>query len=196
MSPEKTGGSPILCYVIERCEISSNATLELSDQLLDKHPFKWIRHDTVDKYTLDYTLHNLVLGGLYSIRVSAQNLAGTGPYAEITEPVTARNKFSVPDRPVGPITITNITRQTADAAWHAPKYDGGSPLTSYFIEKKDANDSFWIKIARVDPDIRFLKIINIVEGNEYHIRVIAENEHGQSEPLVSDSFKPLRIHGN
>lgn len=74
--------------------------------------------------------------------------------------------------------------------------DSESPVTGYFIEKCDLNMlNCWIKVARVDYDVRSLKIMNLIEGHEYMIRVYAENEHGKSLPLESDKFKPLRIYG-
>jgi len=184
MSPEQTGNSPITDYVIERCEIKYDE--------LDS--FKWITHDIVDRYTLDYRLKSLVVGGLYSVRVAAKNSAGIGKYAEIREQVTARNMYSVPDAPTGPILFTNMTRETVDAHWNEPKSNGGSPLLSYFIEKRDLSETIWIKVARIDADIKTLKIINLVEGHDYLLRVSAENEYGKSEPLVSGKFRPLRLY--
>ena len=193
MSPTKTGGAPITDYVIEKFELVTIKSEEKGDINMKS---KWILVDSVDRYTLDYKIKGLVIGGLYSIRVAAENMVGRSGYAEINEPLIARNRFSRPDAPIGPILITNITRETVDASWHAPKNNGGSPLLSYFIEKRDIADPIWIKVARIDSDIRSLKIINLVEGHEYEIRVSAENEYGQSEPLVSDKFKPLRKFGS
>lgn len=185
MSPEQTGNAPITDYVIERCEIKYDET----------DTYKWITHDIVDRYTLDYRLKNLVVGGVYSVRVAAKNSAGIGAYAEIREQVTARNMYSVPDAPTGPIIFTNITRETVDAHWNEPRSNGGSPLLSYFIEKRDLSETIWIKVARIDSDIKTLKIINLVEGHDYLLRVSAENEYGKSEPLVSARFRPLRLYG-
>ena len=198
MSPEITGGSPITEYHIERCEIISSLNTR-TDSGADTDEYtvtsRWIRHEVVDRYTLDYRFKNLNVGGLYSVRVAAYNAAGLGKYAEINEPVVARCLYSVPDAPTGPIILSNITRETVDASWHAPKYNGGSPLLSYFVEKRDVKEQIWIKVARIDADIRTLKIINVVEAHEYEIRVSAENEHGKSEPLVSEKIKPLRLYG-
>ena len=190
MSPSSTGGSPITGYVIERAEI-----VRKEEQTEEGYTITadWLTQDLVDKYTLDYTIKNLSVGGLYSIRVAAENLVGQGPFAEIVEPVVAKSLFSRPNAPLGPISITNITRETVDASWHAPS-NITSPLLSYFIEKKDIRENIWIKVARVDPDIRSLKIINLVEGRDYEIRVSAENEHGRSDPLYSDKFRPSRLY--
>lgn len=195
MSPSSTGGSPIIGYTIEKSEIVSTKTTTEDGEETYNVTSEWRYQDTVDRYTLDYKLKNLVVGGLYSVRVAAENIAGLGPFAEIKEPVVAKSLFSRPDPPTGPIMFTNMTRETVDASWHAPKYDGGSPLLSYFVEKRDIKENIWIKIARIDPDIRTLKIFNLVEGNDYELRVSAENEFGKSEPLVSEKFRPLRLYG-
>ena len=77
----------------------------------------------------------------------------------------------------------------------APKDQGGAPIESYFIEKRDLETMHWIKVARVDADVRTLKVINLIEGHEYHVRVSAENKFGKSLPLESGKLKPLRIYG-
>ena len=191
MSPSKTGGSPIIGYIIEKLEIKHKEDIDEKYTISSN----WLLHDHVDRYTLDYRLRNLNSENIYSIRVAAENIAGIGDFSKINEPVQAKNLFSRPDPPMGPIALSNLTRETVDASWHAPKQNGGSPVTSYFVEKRDIKENIWIKIARIDPDIRTLKIFNLVEGYEYELRVCAENEYGMSSPLVSEKFKPLRFYG-
>jgi len=82
-----------------------------------------------------------------------------------------------------------------DASWQPPRHNGGSPLLSYFVEKRELKENIWIKVARIDAEETSLKIINVVEAHKYEIRVSAENEYGKSEPLVSDVTKPLRLYG-
>jgi hypothetical protein len=91
--------------------------------------------------------------------------------------------------------LSNLTRETVDVTWMAPKDQGGAPIESYFIEKRDLETMHWIKVARVDPDVRTLKIINLIEGHEYHVRICAENKYGKSLPIESGKFKPLRVYG-
>jgi hypothetical protein len=197
MSPAKTGGAVITGYMIERCEIVS--TLERIKETDEEATYtvtsNWVPVDLVDRYTLEYRIRNLTVGALYSVRVAAENSAGQGAWAEIADPVVAKSLYSRPEAPIGPILLTNMTRETVDASWHAPKYDGGAPVTSYFVEKMDLREGIWIKVARIDGDERSLKIINLVEQHDCVLRVCAENEYGMSDPLVSDIFKPLRQYG-
>ncbi len=151
-------------------------------------------HETVDQLTLNYKLTNLYVSGIYSIRVAALNSQYTGAYAE-TGNVTAKSQNNVPNKPTGPILLKNITRETVDAHWREPIENGSSPLQSYFIEKRDSKENIWIKVARVEPHIKSLKIANLVEGESYQLRVTAENIFGESEPLYSSTFRPLRSYG-
>lgn len=149
----------------------------------------------VDSNVFSYQLKDLHVGGLYSVRVAALNSSFTGKYNVIKDHVVAKSKYSVPSAPSGPIIFTNITRETVDATWGEPTSIGSSPLLSYFVEKRDLTDLIWIKVARIDADIRTLKITNLIEGHSYQLRVTAENEFGKSEPLTSVTFRPLRIFG-
>lgn len=72
--------------------------------------------------------------------------------------------------------------------WEEPKYDGGSPITGYFIEKKETTSKRWARVNR-DP-IRALPLGNnwdvtgLLEGAMYQFRVIAVNAAGCGLPSV------------
>ena len=69
-------------------------------------------------------------------------------------------------------------------AWDTPKSDGGSPITGFVVEKRDASRQMWIKAGTVRPDITTFKIGNLFEGVDYHFRVFAENKAGLSVTAV------------
>ena len=66
-------------------------------------------------------------------------------------------------------------------SWDAPEHDGGSPLTAYIIEKRDALRNTWVKAGTVpiEEDLKFTAK-NLFEGSEYYFRVFAENKVGPS----------------
>jgi len=187
LQPYYNGNAQITGYVIEKCEI-------LHQNNEESITSGWLPHDTVDQFTTEYTLRNLFIGGLYSVRVAAINSAHTGKYAEIRQNVIAKNKNSVPDTPYGPLTLTNMTRENVDATWSPSLGCGSSPILSYLIEKKDLMERIWIKVARVEPKVQTYKINNLIEGHIYQLRISAENEFGKSEPLYSVAFRPLRLY--
>lgn len=72
--------------------------------------------------------------------------------------------------------------------WDEPKYDGGSSITGYIIEKKETTSKRWTRVTR-DP-IRALPLGNnwditgLLEGAMYQFRVIAVNAAGCGLPSM------------
>lgn len=70
--------------------------------------------------------------------------------------------------------------------WDEPKYDGGSSITGYIIEKKETTSKRWTRVTR-DP-IRALPLGNnwdvtgLLAGAMYQFRIIAINAAGPGLP--------------
>lgn len=79
--------------------------------------------------------------------------------------------------------MSELTQDSALLTWKPPKDDGGCDVAAYIIERRDAKRTTWTKLATLDGVTLDYRATNLVEGNSYHFRVIAENEVGQSEPL-------------
>ena len=74
-------------------------------------------------------------------------------------------------------------------SWNPPKSDGGSEILGYLIEKRDMKKNTWTFVARTtatSADVR-----GLIEGNQYLLRVAAENSVG-SGPAV-ESAEPISI---
>lgn len=69
-----------------------------------------------------------------------------------------------------------------DLVWSEPVHDGGSPITSYIVEKKDKYNGVWEKALETAAPLPQAIVSGLTEGNEYQFRVIAVNKAGQSEP--------------
>lgn len=54
----------------------------------------------------------------------------------------------------------------------------------YKIEKKDTKRGTWMPVSSNITDTKFT-VPKLVEGHEYEFRVVAENDQGESEPLVT-----------
>ena len=65
--------------------------------------------------------------------------------------------------------------------WDSPESDGGSPITSYVVEKRDVSRPTWLKAGNVDADCTQFKATNLFEGAEYSFRVYAVNKVGPSK---------------
>lgn len=100
---------------------------------------------------------------------------------------------AVPGKPKGPLEISNVTENSADLKWNPPESDGGTPLISYIIEVRPDSRSTWNKAGTVDKTATTFTVPNLLEGTEYHFRVIAVNAEGQSTPLEGfDTAKPTK----
>ena len=99
----------------------------------------------------------------------------------------------VPDKPRGPLEVSNVTETSADLQWKAPNSDGGSPLTSYLIATRQSSRSTWTKAGSVDAKTTKFTVPDLSVGTEYNFRVIAVNAEGQSAPLEGkDTAKPVK----
>ena len=103
------------------------------------------------------------------------------------------NEFSCtterPDAPGGPLDISDITTSSACLTWQQSPYDGGSEITSYYIEKLEKGQKQWQKVAEVEPTIFTYSVENLLEGREYFFRVFALNAIGLSDALeASDTI--------
>jgi hypothetical protein len=77
------------------------------------------------------------------------------------------------------------------------KSDGGSPIKEYIVEKYDKRRLSWSKIGTVDDQTLSFLVPKLIEGTPYQFRVLAVNDEGASEPLITDTeIKPKKAPGN
>lgn len=88
--------------------------------------------------------------------------------------------LDVPDAPSKPEAF-GITDDSVTLSWMTPRSDGGSPITGYVVEMKEALGTRWIRATRRPIHDTNVNIPNLARGREYKFRVIAENDIGQSE---------------
>ncbi|UJR23285.1 hypothetical protein I4U23_026301 [Adineta vaga] len=119
-------------------------------------------------------------GGNYKLIL--KNVAGT---AEASFDVKIQN---VP-QPVRNLKIDNIHADSAHVTWEEPSDDGGLPITSYFVEYRDARRSQYVRSERLTAQTLEYELTRLTKGSKYSVRVLAENKLGQSEPKeISEPF--------
>ena len=86
-----------------------------------------------------------------------------------------------PSRP----NITSCNADCVSLAWKAPDKDGGSPVTHYVVECREANTSLWklVNDSVVGTDLSISE--GLKEDRSYEFRVFAENKIGRSKPSLS-----------
>ena len=148
------------------------------------YSYQWMVNDGNDDADIEdatvstYTLVSADRGKTIKVRVS---FTDDRDHAEsLTSAATAAVLASVPTDPLS-LTVTRGSQiQELDASWQAPASDGGSAITGYKVQWKEAADS-WDTAADVSEATvtgTTHTITGLTGGVEYAVRVIATNDVG------------------
>ena len=123
-----------------------------------------------------------------SLTITGVSKEDSGPYQLVLENEVGSDSAIITivvkdvPAPPGPVTILNeLTQGTSvTLSWLPPKYDGGSPIVNYQVEKKELPNTTWIRCgnSKYTQDT----ISTLLPGKEYQFRVLAENFYGKSDP--------------
>ncbi|RZF38602.1 hypothetical protein LSTR_LSTR010935 [Laodelphax striatellus] len=88
----------------------------------------------------------------------------------------------VPEVPYG-LKVLDKSGRTVQLSWAAP-YDGNSPIKRYLIEYKISKGTWEADIDRVlvPGQQNIAGVVNLRPATTYHLRIVAENEIGASDP--------------
>ncbi|XP_072180965.1 twitchin-like [Diadema setosum] len=162
--PSDDGGSPVIDYVIEKRDMKRNT---------------WVKVDTTTDLT--FRVPKLAEGNEYMFRVSARNELGTSEPIATTEPIVAKYQFDVPHAPGRPET-SDVDQTEMTVTWTPPDFNGGSEITGYIIEKKEADKTRWVKVTKEPVTDLTYHVKDLIEGLVYEFRVFAINKAGTSKP--------------
>uniref|UniRef100_A0A672ZIJ0 Myosin-binding protein C, slow-type n=1 Tax=Sphaeramia orbicularis TaxID=375764 RepID=A0A672ZIJ0_9TELE len=99
----------------------------------------------------------------------------------------------IPDPPDAPL-VPVVGGDWCSMTWEAPKYDGGSPILGYFIERKKKQSSRWMRLNFDLIKETSFEPKKMIEGVPYEVRVFAVNAIGVSKPSdPSKAFIPLAV---
>lgn len=74
-------------------------------------------------------------------------------------------------------------RDSVTLEWKPPSDDGGSPITGYIIEKREALRLTWSRADKTTDNDTTKVVKGLVEGDEFYFRVAAFNKKGTGEFL-------------
>lgn len=132
-----------------------------------------------------FKVWDLETDGTYQFRVKAQSKFGISDACESEEVVT-KDPFRLPGPPEKP-QVAQYTKSSMLVTWEPPLDSGGSPVTGYWLEKKEKRGAYWARVNRAPISKRGLKgwefsVPRLIEGIEYQFRVMACNAGGTGPP--------------
>ena len=178
--PIDIGGAAIRNYIVEKREVGRSVWGKMAS---DVKP---------DAY--EYTAERLIQGREYEFRVAARNDLGYGEGA-LSAPIIANYLFDPPEQMDSPQVLdTTINKFSMTVKWTEPEWNGGSPITGYWIEMSAPDSSRWSKVSRkpIEAGKRIFKVTGLKEGRDYIFRIAAENLAGMgewSEPSEPETAK-------
>uniref|UniRef100_A0A669DB00 Myomesin 1 n=1 Tax=Oreochromis niloticus TaxID=8128 RepID=A0A669DB00_ORENI len=173
--PAVDGGSSILGYFVDRCEVGTTHWIQCNDT-----PVKFAR----------FPVTGLVEGRSYIFRVRAVNKSGISRPSRVSEPVAAmdpadrarmRGKGIVPGKPLD-LQVTEATKNYVVLSWKPPG-EKGLEGVMYYVEKCVSGTDSWQRVNTEIPvkSPRFA-LFDLAEGKAYRFRVRCCNSAGVGEP--------------
>ena len=157
--------------------------------------YQWVSNDgsadadIQDATASSYTLVANDAGKTIKVTVSFTDNAGNAE--TLTSAATAAVAAVAPDAPEH-LNVSPHDAQGLDVSWEAPPSDGGSPITGYKVQWREAADS-WETPADVSEETvtgTTYTINGLTDGSEYTVRVLASNEAGDGDPSSEKTGTP------
>ncbi|OUC40207.1 immunoglobulin I-set domain protein, partial [Trichinella nativa] len=93
---------------------------------------------------------------------------------------------SLPKRPKGPLKVNVKTMSSIYVEWNPADAEDFMNISSYVVLIRESQRTTWLEVATVGPEETRCHVSDLNSGSEYHVRVIAVNSLGISEPLETE----------
>uniref|UniRef100_A0A671PJV7 Myomesin-2-like n=1 Tax=Sinocyclocheilus anshuiensis TaxID=1608454 RepID=A0A671PJV7_9TELE len=150
----------LMGYYVDACLVGSKKWFPCNHR-----PYKHTR----------FVVHGLVPGDTYVFRVQAVNAYGLSEESQESAPLFIDAALSTPSAPYG-ISLLNCNGSSMTLAWKRPKNTGGSKITSYYLDKREAGSVDWKEVSP-NPAVE-----NLTSGVFYEFKVQAANLAGVGLP--------------
>ena len=68
--------------------------------------------------------------------------------------------------------------------WNPSAGDGGSPITEYFVERREVGKKSWKQVGSTAANTTNLEIKGLKKGCSFNFRISARNSVGASQPFI------------
>lgn len=165
LPPKSENGAKVNTYIVEGCPSrSKKPSWETKYRGLSTH----------------CRVAHLRCGSEYLFRVRAGNVCGLGPFSD---PIPARSAAAAPEAPEPPI-FSHKTATSVRVKWSTPK-ENGAPLELYRLDMALEGGAFIEVFSGLATSY---KVVGLLPGHHYHVRVQGVNEAGAGEWSDTSSF--------
>ena len=187
------GGTPQVGETL----IADTSAIEDSDGLTRvSYNYQWVANngnaDTALESATDSTYAPSANDVGKTIKVTVSFTDDANNSESLTSVATAPVAATVPTAPLSLTVAKGDEKQELDASWQVPSSNGGSAVTSYKVQWKEAADS-WDTAADVSQATETGTTHTMTEltgGVEYAVRVIASNDAGDGPPSTEAKAVP------
>lgn len=104
----------------------------------------------------------------------------------ISDKVVIQDPYRLPGPPGKP-KVLERTKGSMLVSWTPPLDNGGSPITGYWLEKREEGSTYWSRVSRAPITKVGLKgvefnVPRLIEGVRYQFRAMAINAAGIGPP--------------
>uniref|UniRef100_A0A9J8B126 Myomesin 2a n=1 Tax=Cyprinus carpio carpio TaxID=630221 RepID=A0A9J8B126_CYPCA len=134
-----------------------------------------------------FVVHGLVPGDTYVFRVQAVNAYGLSEESQESAPLFidaalfGAVEYATPSAPYD-ISLLNCNGSSMTLAWKRPKNTGGSKITSYYLDKREAESVEWKEVSPSPAVHRTFTVENLTTGVFYEFKIQAANLAGVGLP--------------
>ncbi|XP_068583610.1 M-protein, striated muscle isoform X2 [Cebidichthys violaceus] len=128
-----------------------------------------------------FVVHGLIPGESYTFRVQAVNVFGLSEESQESSPIAVQPALATPSAPFG-ITLLSCDGSSMTLAWKRPEHCGGSRITAYYIDKRNADTLTWQEVNLTAVAERICTVDNLTEGIFYEFKIQAANMAGVGVP--------------
>uniref|UniRef100_A0A671S1G6 Titin n=1 Tax=Sinocyclocheilus anshuiensis TaxID=1608454 RepID=A0A671S1G6_9TELE len=96
-------------------------------------------------------------------------------------PVKCGKRFSfevTPEKPPANVRISEVTKNSISLVWQKPPFDGGSKITGYIVERRDAPNGRWTKANFTNVIDTNFTVSGLTQDQAYEFRIFAKNAVG------------------
>lgn len=174
-------------------------------QMKERSSILW---QTVNKTAIPATqvrVTNICPGMIYEFKVAAENAAGIGKFSKTSEEVLAidacgklntkkmmckgdvscffeflcqiTNPCFILEPPAN-VRISEVTKNSVSLVWQKPSFDGGSKITGYMVERRDAPNGRWTKANFTNVIDTNFTVSGLTQDQSYEFRIFTKNAVG------------------